>query len=259
MRKFGKFLVFTTLVLSLIFLTWAIALYTQRLDWAPHKNIITGEVDMQSGRLYQLTLELKTLGEDLELAEKRWQRDAATLLELDNRREVYQKWYKEQLALAQTGTKASGEKVPDGYPPVIQLIRDENSDPPGMYIMDEKQRKAVTSGEKPVQSIAHYNQEYQRLKKQVDDLQVEIDRLIDENKKLTELIAGIAGKSRGLRGDVDDLNNHRKQFEDEIAILMPLLRAQQINIEQEKRRLEQLEERFKVLQDRLGLPNPLGS
>src|SRR5436309_1915036 len=118
MRMFAKFLVFSNLILSLIFLGWSIALYTQRLDWAPHKNILSGDIDKDSGRLYHLTKEIGELVEHRDLAEKRWQLDAHKLPQLEDRRIGVQKWYQNQISLAQTGKPILAGQPAE--PPIIQ-------------------------------------------------------------------------------------------------------------------------------------------
>src|SRR5437588_12577361 len=78
-RKLGKLLVYTNLVLSVFFVAWSLGLYSQRLDWAPHKNLISGQVTAETRQLYFLQDEIKRLLEQRDLAEIRWQKDAADL------------------------------------------------------------------------------------------------------------------------------------------------------------------------------------
>ncbi|OAI48161.1 hypothetical protein AYO44_07830 [Planctomycetaceae bacterium SCGC AG-212-F19] len=251
MRMFAKFLVFSNLILSLIFLSWAVALYTQRLDWAPHKNILSGEKDEKSGRLYFLVEEIKELVEHRDLAEKRWQVDADKLPKLEKRRLDYQQWYTDQISLAQTGRPASGGKAPDV--PVIQLERIPD-DKEGLFKTDPKERKAQQAAGQDLKSAEDYQKQYNDLKNEMDKLQAQIIKQVEMNEKLTHDIAGIPGKTTGLRKSVDTLILQKQAFDDEIEILKPLLAQQRINIEQQKRRLEEMEKRFKDLQRLAGLP-----
>jgi len=255
MRMFAKSLLFLNLILSMIFLGWGIGLYTQRLDWAPHKSIIKsvlneeGAVDEKSGRLYNLHEEIKTMIEARDLAEKRYNHDNFVLPDLENRREKYKNWYADQRALAEYGrdTTSREEKIP-----VLKLVRDDK-DPIGMLVIDK--REPLTSREEAVKHINYYTDEYKKLKKEIDDVQVEIDKLVGENQALTEEIAGIPGKKRGLRGALEALTIYKGKFDDEILVLRPQLVAQTINVEQQKLRLKELEGRFKVLAARAGLPD----
>jgi hypothetical protein len=250
MRAFAKFLVFSNLILSLVFLAWSVTLYTQRMDWAPHKNVLSGERDEKSGRLYHLTEEIKELVEYRDLAEKRYQHDAAGLPGLENKRLEFQKWYLDQKALAETGRDSQGKAEPI---PVIQLERIPNNKE-GLFITDAKQRKSAQVNGKDVKSIDDYRKDSAKMKKELDDIQEEILKLIDENKKLTDDIAGVPGKSYGLRKNFDDLTVQKKAFDDELAILKPHLAAQRINVEQQKRRMDELDRRLKDLQKLAGLP-----
>jgi hypothetical protein len=247
MRAFGKFLVYTNLVLSLIFLAWALGLYMQRLDWAPHKNILKGDITKESGIMYRLEQEVKQLGEASELAEKRYLKDSDALPEAENERLANQKYYKDRLSLGETGRDSEDKPV---KPPVVELQRKPNSQ---MLVIDEKQQKALKSRDQDVQYFNYYKQEYDKLAKEIDNTQAEIEKLVEENKKLTEAIAGIPGKTRGLRGDLEANVNYKRLFEDEMAILKPLLVNQRINVEQQKRRLAELQGRYKELAGRLGL------
>ena len=256
MRMFAKALLFLNLVLSMLFLGWGIGLYTQRLDWAPHKSIIKsvlneeGAVDEKSGRLYQMHEEIKTLVEARDLAEKRYNHDNFVLPDLDRRREELKAWYIDQKALAEFGRTAAG--VEHKAAPVIKLVRDKD-DPIGMLVMDK--REPLKSREDVVKPLSYYKEEYDKLKREIDDVQIEIDKLVSENQKLTEEIAGIPGKKRGLRGELEALTIYKGKFDDEILVLRPKLVAQTINLEQQKLRLKELENRFKVLAGRAGLPD----
>ena len=247
MRMFAKFLVYTNLVLSLVFLGWALALYMQRLDWAPHKSLIKGEIDQKTGIMYRLTEEVRELGEASELGEKRYQNDAYALPAAEKRRLDYQKWYLDQIALGERGKDTQGKDV---KPPVIELVRDPKDQ---MLSMDPKDRKPLKSREQDVEPLEIYMEQYRKLKKDIDDTQAEIEKLVEENKQLTERIAGIPGKTRGIRGDLEANVNYKRLFDDEMSILKPLLVNQRINVEQQKRRLAELEARYKELQGRLGL------
>src|SRR6516225_5550705 len=111
MRAFGKFLVYTNLVLSLIFLGWALGLFMQRLDWAPHKSIIKGEINKESGIMYRLEQEVKQLGEASELAERRYLKDADALPQAEEERLAYKKYYKDRLLLGEKGIDSEGKKA----------------------------------------------------------------------------------------------------------------------------------------------------
>lgn len=245
MRMFGKFLVYLNLVLSLVFLGWAVALHTMRLNWAPQRNFFTGEVNQESGGLYELREEMKTLLEHRDLAETRWQTDAALLPRVEERRTGYLKWYGEQLHLANKGTpRPQGKEVEI---PVRRLVRG----PDELLIMEDAKREVVKDSQgKAVKSIAAYMNESQELTKQLDDIQVEIAKLVAQQLQLTLEIAGDTNPNkptRGVRGELEAHLSYKKLWEDEIATLKPLLVTQLINVEENKRRLIVLEARLKEL------------
>ena len=253
MRKIGKFLVFANLVLSLLFLGWALALYTQRLDWAPHKNMFTGEVNLESGKLYHLLEDVKLLVEQRDLAETRFNADEGKLHRLFDQRTTYNKWYADQLSLARTGLDTTGKKDdPEDYP-VRRLVRDPK-DPNGLLIRDPKQREPVKDSRNvAVRSIGECEQEYKKLLEELKTLQADIAKLITYNAELTKEIAGYKDEkgtvqSRGIRGQLEDRNTYKKLWEDEVAYLRPHVVNQLINVEQQKRRLAALEGRLKELQ-----------
>jgi uncharacterized coiled-coil protein SlyX len=240
MRMFSKFLVYANLVVSLVFLGWAVALFTQRLDWAPRKNLITGEFSQGTGLVNQTTEEIKALGENADLAERRWQTDAAMLPDVEGKRLAYQKWYEDQVLLGTKGKDSDGNTV---NPPVVEIIKDDN----GLIIIDPKKRQAAKSGDVAVQSLSFYENKYRELKAAIDETQKEIDRLVEQNKDLTQKIAGIPGKTKGARGELEAKVNYKRLFEDEMENLKPLLVTQRINIEQQKKRLAELQARLKEL------------
>jgi chromosome segregation ATPase len=243
MRMFSKFLVFTNLVISLVFLGWTLSLFILRIDWAPHKNLITGEVTTESGRLHEMEKEIKQLVESRDMAEKRWMTDSGNLQKLEDRRLEYKDWYADRLQLAKTGKDMQG-RPPKG-PPVVQLIRDPQDE---LQMLDIKNPKALKSRDLEVKSVAEYEDDYRKLKDQLDIIQGEIDKLVDENTRLTKLIAGDPGKTKGVRAELVDLLSYKKNFDDEMLILKPLLVQQRINVEQQKRRLAELQGRLKELQ-----------
>src|SRR5262249_44642362 len=102
--------------------------------------------------------------------------------------------------------------------------------------------------------VEYYQQEYNKLKNEMDKLQAEIIKQIEQNDKLTHEIAGIPGKTTGLRKGVGTLVLQKQTLDAEISILKPILARQRNNIEQEKRRLDELDKRFKDLQRLAGLP-----
>lgn len=252
MRKFGKLLVFLNLVLSLIFLGWSLALFTQRMDWAPHKNLFTGEIDQETGKLQALLQDIKQLVEHRELAEARWQTDAALLPRLYEQREAYQKWYKDQVQQARTGKDSTGlDKENDK--PVRRLVA-KPGDPLGLPTMDPNLREPIKDSRgNDVHSIAYYQQQYEEIKKELETLQAQIQKLIQENEQLTQEISGRVDakgvlQDRGLRGQLEDRNAYKKLWHDEIAYLRPHVVNQLIHVEEQKRRMAALQARLKELQ-----------
>jgi len=240
MRMFGKFLVFTNLVMSLVFLTWAIGLYTQKMEWAPRKDIFRNQINLETGRVYEIHQQIKHLGEDRDLAELRWSTDTAQLTKADTQRQQNKDFYADQLALAEYGQTKKGK-------PAELVIRQAVRDAEGMPVLDDKQRPPVKHGDQTVKSLADYNAEYDDLKKKLDDIQVQIQKSIDDSDRLTGEIAGIKGKSEGLRKRLVDQLSYKRLFDDEMAKLGPELNSQRINIEQHKKRLAELEKRFKEI------------
>src|SRR5262249_2217380 len=98
MTTFGKVLIFLNLVLSLAGAAWAMALYTQRVNWTAKAG-----ADGTQGKIKELTDKINQRQAALALAEARFDLAPAQLFYAENLRAAAQEKYRQQLALLNAG------------------------------------------------------------------------------------------------------------------------------------------------------------
>jgi hypothetical protein len=249
MTQFGKFLVCVNFMFALLFLTWSTAVYTQRIDWKE--------------RLETLEEKINTRSADRDASQARWAAELPLLPAAEKERADYLAWYPEQLQILRTGKDKAGKVV---EPVVRRLVRR----PDGLLleINDKKPENVISiivandAGAQPVEKIENlrsyddYEAEWKKLREEVKVNQKQIQELVDQNKMLTEEIAGVFDDKdktklikKGLRAQLADEQSYAQLFLDEMGALKPQLGARLIETDALKRRVEQLSARLKQLQD----------
>jgi hypothetical protein len=249
MTAFGKLLVFVQFILSIVFLTWAIGLYSQRIDWAPGKTLLGDPIPEVKGRVGELADEIKTFVGDAkdkdgsrDKAELRWQTAYQGLADATKSREEYQRWYKDQLSLAQRGEDTLGRRPADA--PVRHLVYNPN----GTLKMDPdlKVRPAVQSFGAPVKSVEDYYKESDQLQKDVEKAQEKLYETVVEAEKITREIVG-SPTNYGLRRNLRDEEAYYRNALEEQRYLEPVYNGRTAEFEVVKKRNAQLERRKQEL------------
>jgi hypothetical protein len=253
MTRFGKLLVFMQVAISLMMLTTALVLYAYRVNWSPRQSFFGGEPvpglidgDINGkvpGRLDELLTSLVDLRDQ---SENHWQSAYANFKHVDDQRLAYLDWYEDQTRLANTG-KNRANKVID--PPVRVLVRGAD----GLLDMDDQREPVTTTGKIVVKSIEAYKDRYEEVKAQISHEQKALDDLAEKLKEITEEIAGIPGKTPGLRGQLLSEITFHRLHQDEMAYLRPQLNARRVESQVLERRLQYLQERRKELYAALGI------
>src|SRR5437016_7475397 len=104
MTKLGKWLVFINVTLSLIFLAWAVGLYTNQVHWNTPPS--DGGQRVQ-GMVDELKAEITQLAEAQKSAEERWHKGGELVRSLENERPRRLEYYATLLRSAQQDRKST--------------------------------------------------------------------------------------------------------------------------------------------------------
>jgi hypothetical protein len=252
MTRFGKLLIFMQVGLSMLMLTWAVGITASRVNWSPRRSFfggepvpgqVTGDINGQSvtGSYDELVANLLELRDQ---SQEHWQSAHANFKRVDDQRLAYLDWYADQNLLANTGKDRNQKAL---NPPVIVLKRG----PDGLLNMDE--REPVLAGKVVVKSVQDYQNLYKKIYEEVEDEQRILENYVKQLKEVTEEIAGIPGKTPGLRGQLLSEITFFKLHQDEMAYLAPQLNARRVESQVLERRLKYLHERRKELYAALGI------
>jgi hypothetical protein len=243
MTQFGKLLVVFNVVLSLVFLAWAAAVYTEHVDWVTPAG---GGAD-QKGRLEQLKEEITALDAERNRVFARWHAVNRSLAAAEADRQPRRDWYAEQLKVVETGTDTAGNKV---EPPVRELPPEVD----GLVAYRSRApRKPITYNGQPLQSLTYYGEQLVDRDQKVKEGQALVQKLIDEQKVLTEKLNGSPAIGKGLR----DLFGEQVAAAQASADEQEYLRGQVANRKAEEqlmlKRYANMEARVKFLKEKLGM------
>jgi hypothetical protein len=252
MTGFGKLLVFMQLLLSFMMLTWAGAVWMLRVDWAPRQSPLAreaspGMLDAEihgvkvPGRLDEL---LASLADLRDVAQARFQSAYTNFSQVDGQRQAYYDWYNDQIRIGMTGRNKAGEEKD-----IRALVRGDD----GLLVMDDAKREVAKIGAVPLKSVEYFESAYKDKTAEIEKTQKELDKVADDLKAVTEEIAGIPGKSPGLRGQLLYEETFVELHKDEMAYLAPQLNARRVDSQVLERRLKYLKERRKELYAALGI------
>src|SRR5579884_2710931 len=148
MTTLGKVLVFCNLAVSLLMGGWALAVYSNRVDWsnAPAKG------DQPAGELKVRQDRLKQLWDAVPPAEASWREAKSNLLAQEARRPIERAWYYAEVEHLRTGaTEAKPARAVVFAKGVIDLDPKAGNLP--------KMVPATDPSGKPLRSLSAYNQE----------------------------------------------------------------------------------------------------
>lgn len=178
MTQTAKTLVFANLVLSVVFLAWAVGLFTNEVPWHTPP---AGDGPKVEGMVAQLQARIKTLTDARDPADQRWGETYVQVQGGERLRADAHKYYADLLRSIRTGD------VADIKPPVQELAFNG----PALDIRKRNGRPPVTINGENALSITGYHARIQQTIKDYQTAQATIDQLGKETKALTEQINGV--------------------------------------------------------------------
>jgi hypothetical protein len=240
MTLIGKVLVILNLILGMLMATWALGLYTQRLDW--HSK--GGGPDKPAGEIAKRQERENQLWRAVTAAETRWLMAAREAWRPQQERVALEKWYDAQLKTLDAGqapVKVTVRK--DGQ---IVVVTDKASGLRMPYLEEGKDRAG-----QPLQSLEFYKREIEATQKST---QAELEKLTKAEKEDADLTLKLGGdiesggKTKGMRQRLHEETIKQERIEAEVKILSPLLVNSEVEGELLQKRHEQLLRRVSELQ-----------
>jgi hypothetical protein len=224
MTQTGKILVFATLIIALGLCFWSFGLYSGRIDWSNNQAKGT----QPAGELTKRIAALRQADTSLQTAETRQREAAAELRKFELRVPRDDQFYKQHLALLQSG-------INNENPPVVVEVKN------GVVQFRADGLVNMIPADPPFVSLDVMAKE--RIQTQADLLASvsEYQKLVDEDTKLTDSIIGDKGLRQQLFNEEEIKQARIKQ---EIEDLKPLY----INVMVE---LQLLAKRHNALQARI--------
>jgi hypothetical protein len=257
MTLLAKILVFVNVALSFVMFTWALALFTNRIDWTLSK----AKADQPAGKLAERQDRVKEKLAALDVANTRWRealrgndgqdkRPAHDGLPVWEKRRVDDRaWYAEQLKAAQTGDGMGG-KVPikrvslskEGQP-----IPDAAHDNRPTMVAAERRKDDKGQGGGPLFCYDYYVRELGDLTQQIQAKQAEYQQAVKEASDLTEETIDKKDGGKGLRHRIIDEQEKLKQVNEELKDVGDRQTNSQVETELLLARRAQLERRIAEL------------
>lgn len=234
--RIGKLLVIFNLILSLLFATVALGIFTNRINWP---GTVKGGEEVTFEGSEQKIKQINMLGDLANRGNERWIAARNGLAQSLNQRATEQRWYEDEL-----------KKLKEGDGPVKTLVYQNGKlqvEPSGRpSLTDHPLKEKLQPREKLVAAL---NSTEDQIGKAMDD----IDKAIKQEQDLTEEINGkktvqenkVQIQQRGLR---DNLAEYQKIEKDALAELVHL-RDVRYNLEAE---LAILQKRQKALTARIN-------
>jgi hypothetical protein len=217
MTMLGKILVFVTFGLSLAMATWAIGVYSNRIDFsdAKAKGLQT------AGEYEKRRVVIEALNKDLPPAEAALRSAGAALADQETRLLADRVWYHGQLEHMQ-------EKATD-RDPVQQIVyadRGDEGGAKGLILLNKEQRPVLAPAKdrlgNPLLSLKRYDEDEQKLLADLDDIQTQHEKNIQEAIRLTNLLIGGEG-TKGLHERLLAERTKREEVVAEKGLMEPLL------------------------------------
>ena len=225
----GTIALFANLALSVLFAFWGFATYSQRVNWTNKK---LGDREAEYAKR---DAQIKQLNTARGRVEQRWARSLKSpgaVLALEASRPQHQEWYQHQIEILKTGD--ANQQLPAIVSDQGQIQLDANGYPRTIALTDR--------AKKPMRSLRLLNEDYGRIQKEIVRVTGEIEKLVQQEKDLTEQLGD--GQARGLRFELAQQQLAEKRSLDEQDYLQPLLYNSMV----EQRSLE---DRHKMLEDRV--------
>jgi len=266
MTRFGKILVFVHTGLSLCLAAWAVALFTNRVDWTDRK----AAADKPAGLLAQRRAEYeRTATNALRPADLRFRTNRQLLAYHEAWRPAEKAWFAQELEHLRTGevSKKPIRQVvrgPNGFPigpenltppDLVQMQaqllykeRTDPKDPKSPFVEPGKPRKDRTGKDLVLNTFSYYQTETAGVLKEKDKEARRIKEAADKDKEYTDALKGVPPDKKGLHAELRDEYVKRAMIEAEYDELRP----QWLNTKVELQNLEELRERLNERIQQLG-------
>ena len=208
MTQTAKRLVFVNLVLSVVFVAWAVGLVTNPVPWHTPQ---AGDGPKVEGMVAQLQAEIKRLTAARDSAEVRWGDTYVELQQTERQRADAQRYEAALLRSARSGD------VAEIKPPVQQLVF--NGSVLDVSKLSGRPPVAIPGTGDSALSIAEYHQKIQQTLDEIQKAQAEITRLMGETENLTKQINGVPApppltlEQKGLRVQIQEQAEMRHGLE----------------------------------------------
>lgn len=232
MTRVAKWFIFLNLVVSIVLASWAMGIYTQRIEWGPK----AATADRAAGELAKRNEEIKRYQEARTRSEARFDTNAQALAALERRRAEDVAWYAKELRDLETAPTAVKTLLYDRG----QLRLDANGRP----ALEEYKNDAGQA----VPGVQALNKQYAQLQGEITAEMQALDQLVKEAKTLTEQINGDGMTRRGLRAELAAEQQARRESLQEQDYLEPLRYNRQVDTELLLKRQKQLKTRLQELQ-----------
>jgi hypothetical protein len=224
MTLLGKILVFVNVALSFLMLSWAAALFTNRVDWTKTE----AKADQPAGQLVERAKRVEQGSVAVNLAAAHW-REAMRgndgkdkrpvrvgLLDWEKRRAEAKVWYVAVLKAAEDGPDGKGEKVPikrvvtkdglavvDPQNPALPLLADA-----------ERRKTAEDRDSSPLYCYKWYEEELKRLTTEIEKADAEQQKLAKDEAALTDQIIGPKGVRQRIVDEQVKLARAQEELKD---------------------------------------------
>ena len=213
MTTFGKVLVLFTLAVSLLMMGFALAVYTNRIDWSdrPPKEGDPG------GLLAQRDAEAKRLWTELRLAESGWRLGQEALTRDERQRVQDRLWYQSELAHLYSGATPVN--------PCREVILDRGVPAPDPRNFGRPRMVAAKDAAgQPLLSLAAYDKRDEEIHKETLAAVDKLRQAVEQDTQLTNELAGDPLKrTKGLRQRINDERAKRADVVAEEEFIRPLL------------------------------------
>jgi hypothetical protein len=239
MTLLGKILVFIDVLLSLMALTFAVAVYTNNVDWSdsPPKG------EKPAGLLNQEKAALKDALAGLPPAQASWTVARGELLRKEEQAGQARDFYAAQLKLVRSDATADRPAQAVKFEG-LQPVPDENN-PALLKLEDAKDRAG-----KNLQSLSAHAASSADTQTKLMDVMTKYQADIEEDRKLTDEIVG-EGTKKGLHQRLIDERVKRQGVQEEQNMVRPLLKNAEVDWGLIGKRKEGLDERIAELRNYL--------
>jgi hypothetical protein len=236
MTLFGKLLVLLDVLLSFLAMTWALAVYTNNIDWSdsPPKG------EKPAGVLNQKKTELRDALAGIPPAEASWIAARTDLMEDESQVAGTRAFYAAELKHARS------EALPEDMKAARAVKLDADTFQPVLEGPRVAMEQAKDRAGKPLGSVSYYARESEDTAKKLSKVQEDYRKDIDEDAKLTDLLVGTPEK-KGLQQRLIDERAKREGVIAELRLVRPLWINAAVDWELIGKRKEGLDERIDEL------------